>query len=144
MYGEQRFEVNSRELTAEEQARQFLAVEAMKEQARYERAKRRELVQYTKDAVSFLFKLSVIAIIAFILAFTVGCEKPSDEPIGICPKLVEVYLGNTLDGNTEAVIYRFSDGTRFVAVKAGEYYDAPKDKCELEKQMADNSNLYRW
>jgi hypothetical protein len=73
MYGEQRFEVNSRELTAEEQARQFLAVEAMKEQARYERAKRRELVEATKDAASFLFKLSVIAAVSFMLAFIVGC-----------------------------------------------------------------------
>jgi len=69
MYGEQRFEVNSRELNAEEQAKQFLAVEAMKEQARYERAKRLELVNTTKDAVSFLFKLGVIAALSFIIAF---------------------------------------------------------------------------
>ena len=56
--------------------------------------------------------------------------------------LVRVFIGTTLDGMTPAVIFEFADGSKQVAVPPGEYYDAPKDRCELEEQL--RNGLYRW
>jgi hypothetical protein len=144
MYGEQRFEVNSRELTAEEQARQTLAIEALKEQARYERKLRRDQVKAVGAVLSAFYQFVVVFVLMTVIVSLIACETPSEESMDICPELIEIYLGDTLDGKTKAVIFRFSDGTKFVAVKEGEYYEAPKNKCELEDQMNANPNLYRW
>ena len=78
-YGEQRFKEAARELTLEEQARQTLAIEAIKEQARYERAKRQKLVKTAKETGSFLIKLATLTIVSLTLALMIGCEKPREE-----------------------------------------------------------------
>jgi len=78
-YGTQRLREAARELTLEEQAKQTLAIEAIKEQARYERAKRQELVKTAKETGSFLIKIAILTIVSLTLALVVGCEKPQEE-----------------------------------------------------------------
>lgn len=78
-YGTQKLREAARELTLEEQAKQTLAIEAIKEQARYERAKRQELVKTAKETGSFLIKIAILTIVSLTLAFVIGCEKPQEE-----------------------------------------------------------------
>ena len=80
-YGEQRFLMYNEELTPEQKAKQTLAIEAIKEQARYERKKRRELANKVKDGVSMFTKFIAIVLLGAILAAVVGC---SPEPIEEC------------------------------------------------------------
>jgi len=77
-YGEQRFRENMRELTPEEKAKQFLAIEALKEQTRYEREKRRQLAEKVKGAGQGLLHILILFLLSMILVFTVGCEKPQE------------------------------------------------------------------
>ena len=73
-YGTQRF-LDTKPLTPEQEARQKLALEAVKEQARYERNKRKQLVNKTKEAVVMLGRFTMIALLAGILIALVSCGK---------------------------------------------------------------------
>jgi len=81
-YGEQRFRENMRELTPEEKAKQFLAIEALKEQTRYERKKRQKLAKKVKEGVGLFTKFVIIVLLGIVLATVVGCTpEPSQECI---------------------------------------------------------------
>lgn len=110
-YGEQRFQEYKRELSPEQKARQVLAIEALKEQAAYERAKNRKLVAKVKEASNMFFKFILVVVLGAILIALTSCNpQPIDECItfdlGPAGESYEVVPSNGLPG----VIY--VDGDR--------------------------------
>ena len=73
-YGTQRF-LDTKPLTPEQEARQKLALEAIREQARYERNKRRKTVKAVKKGVSLFTKFIIVVLLGSILAVLVSCSK---------------------------------------------------------------------
>jgi len=78
-YGTQRF-LDTKPLTPEQEARQELAIEAIKEQARYERNKRRKTVEAVKEGVSMFTKFLIVVLLGAILAALVSCNKEDSIP----------------------------------------------------------------
>lgn len=103
-YGTQKFMENMRELTPEEKAKQDLAIEAIKEQARYERKQRNELASKVKEAGAMLYKFITIVLLALILAFAVGCTKEETCEVFDLGKVGEQYIPIETDG-LNSVIY---------------------------------------
>ena len=83
-YGEQRFQEFKRDLTPEEKAKQTLAIQAIKEQAKYEREKRQKLAKKVKEGVSLFTKFVIVTLLAVILAVLVSCDKPEMEKVEEC------------------------------------------------------------
>ena len=78
-YGEQRFLMYNQELTAEEKARQTLAIEAIKEQARYERKKRQKLAKKVKETGKMFMSMVTVILLGLILLALASCETPQPE-----------------------------------------------------------------
>ena len=68
--------MNIKELTPEQKARQTLMLEAIREQAAYERSQRRKLAKAAKDTVRGLISLLILTMVA-VMFFS--CEKEELE-----------------------------------------------------------------
>ena len=71
--------MNIKDLTPEQKAQQALMLDAIREQASYEREKRRKLAEKVKDAGQGLMHILILFLLSMILVFTVGCEKQDLE-----------------------------------------------------------------
>lgn len=74
-YGEQRFREYSRELSPEQKARQTLLIEAIKEQAAYERQQRKKVVQKVKYTAKYIYRVVVIGLLLCLIATLTRCDK---------------------------------------------------------------------
>lgn len=72
-YGEQRYKENIKDLTPEQKARQTLAIEALKEQAAYERSQRRKIAKAAKDTFRGLVSLVILGMVA-VMFFSCEAE----------------------------------------------------------------------
>lgn len=106
--GTQRF-LDTKPLTPEQEARQTLAIEAIKEQARYERKKRKELADKTKEAVVMLGRFTIIVLLSMILIALVSCSKEDSIPI----HEVEPELKPYVDMFLEDAVSRGIDVSKF-------------------------------
>jgi hypothetical protein len=68
--------MNVKELTPEQKAKQTLMLEAIKEQAAYERSKRRKIAKAAKDTVKGFISLLILTMVA-VMFFS--CEKEELE-----------------------------------------------------------------
>ena len=68
--------MNIKELTPEQKARRTLMLEAIREQAAYERSQRRKLAKAAKDTVRGLISLLILTMVA-VMFFS--CEKEELE-----------------------------------------------------------------
>lgn len=107
-YGTQRF-LDTKPLTPEQKARQTLALEAIREQARYERNKRKQLVNTTKEAVIMLGRFTMIVLLSLILIALVSCNKEESIPT----YEVEPELQPYVDMFLEDAVSRGIDVSRF-------------------------------
>ena len=74
-YGEQRFREYSRELSPEQKARQTLLIEAIKEQAAYERQQRKEVIKKVKYTTKYIYRVVVIGLLLCLIATLTRCDK---------------------------------------------------------------------
>ena len=56
-----------RELTPEQEAKQNLILDALREKSSYERLQRRKLLKCAKDTISFALSLIILAIVSMLL-----------------------------------------------------------------------------
>lgn len=67
-YGEQKFMEYSRELTPEEKARQTLLLEAIREQAAYEKELNKKIVEKVKYTATAIYRVLIFTLLSLIAA----------------------------------------------------------------------------